>query len=63
MDVLTKDGKRLYGMDAELYLKQESKRDAKFELEVAEWIEEITGSKLKDKNDLGISLKGKFLKK
>eukprot|EP01091_Cochliopodium_minus_P017197 TRINITY_DN6672_c0_g1_i2.p1 TRINITY_DN6672_c0_g1~~TRINITY_DN6672_c0_g1_i2.p1 ORF type:complete len:236 (-),score=73.61 TRINITY_DN6672_c0_g1_i2:406-1014(-) len=44
-------------MDAELYLKQEGKRDQKFELEVAEWIEEVIGGKLKDKNDLGISLK------
>ena len=57
MDVVTTGGKRLFGMDAELYLKQQSKRDPQWELEVAEWIEEIVGEKLKNKNDLGESLK------
>ena len=39
--VFNAQGQRLYGMDAELHLKIEGKRDAAWELEVARWMEAL----------------------
>lgn len=51
------DGSRLYGMDAELFLKREAQRDHELERRIAGWLEKAVGEPLADPNDLWISLK------
>ncbi|GAM22729.1 hypothetical protein SAMD00019534_059040 [Acytostelium subglobosum LB1] len=55
--VLRGDGIRVFGLDAELELKAQSKRDPNFERELATWIEQATGMKLQYPNDLIESLR------
>ncbi|EGC31824.1 hypothetical protein DICPUDRAFT_156272 [Dictyostelium purpureum] len=55
--VYREDGVRLYGMDAEIELKQRAKRDPQLEKELAQWIEKAIGEKLKYPNDLIESLR------
>eukprot|EP01132_Coremiostelium_polycephalum_P009978 gene9978-12230_t len=55
--VLRGDGIRLYGLDAELELKAQSKRDPKYEKDLGHWIEQATGLKLEYPDDLIESLK------
>jgi hypothetical protein len=45
--VETRDGRTLYGMDAELYLKMVDKEDPEWEKKVAEWIEKALGEPLR----------------
>ncbi|KAK5576477.1 hypothetical protein RB653_007621 [Dictyostelium firmibasis] len=51
------DGTRLYGLDAELELKAQSKRDPQTEVELMIWIEKVIGEKLKFPDDLIESLR------
>eukprot|EP01133_Synstelium_polycarpum_P011536 gene11536-13464_t len=51
------DGIRVFGMDAELELKAQAKRDPAFEKELALWIEKATGMKLEFPDDLIESLR------
>ena len=44
--VETKDGRFLYGMDAETYLKMEAKADPEFETKVVAWVEDVIGEPL-----------------
>jgi len=53
----TYDGRVLYGIDAESYMKIQSKEDPEYEREVGEWIEGVIGEKLMDLGDLHGSLK------
>ena len=39
--VFTPEGKRLYGMDADLYLKEQASRDLEFEGKIMSWIESV----------------------
>lgn len=55
--VIGPDGNRLYGFDAELYLKMESKRDPKWEHSILEWVQEVVGQPLADLDDIWLSLK------
>ncbi|EFA76728.1 hypothetical protein PPL_09479 [Heterostelium album PN500] len=55
--VLRGDGIRVYGMDAELELKAQSKRDPAFEKELSQWIEQATGLTMEFPNDLIESLR------
>ncbi|PRP86810.1 hypothetical protein PROFUN_05027 [Planoprotostelium fungivorum] len=55
------DGTRLYGMDAELELKMQSKRDPEFEKSLLQWVEQVAGDKAIDINDFGESLKSGVL--
>lgn len=41
----TKDGRILYGLDAETYLKMTSKEDPELEKKVAKWIESVMNIK------------------
>lgn len=52
----TKDGRILYGLDAETYLKMTSKEDPELEKKVAKWIESVMGIKFSS-YDLGDQLK------
>ena len=60
--VIDDSGKRLYGLDAEIYQKLESKRDPNLELKVALWLENFLGEEVVDRHDLWISLKNGGLK-
>ncbi|KAN0007350.1 hypothetical protein ACTFIU_000549 [Dictyostelium citrinum] len=51
------DGVRLYGLDAELELKAQAKRDPQTEVELVIWIEKVIGEKLKFPDDLIESLR------
>ncbi|KAM9968543.1 hypothetical protein ACTFIW_007693 [Dictyostelium discoideum] len=51
------DGVRLYGLDAELELKAQAKRDPQTEIELIKWIEKVIGEKLKFPDDLIESLR------
>ncbi|EGG24025.1 hypothetical protein DFA_06163 [Cavenderia fasciculata] len=51
------DGIRVYGLDAELELKAQSKRDPQYEKELGKWIEGATGMKLEYQDDLIESLR------
>lgn len=53
------DGSEMYGLDAELYLKQQAKRELnrEWEVKLADWIEVTVGEPLIDKLDLWVSLK------
>lgn len=44
--VVGDDGKRLYGMDAELHLKMKAKEDPEWEKQCAAWVAEVTGEKV-----------------
>jgi hypothetical protein len=55
--VETADGRVLYGLDAETYLKMRAKEDPLRERRLAEWIENLLGEKLENPNDLHQSLK------
>jgi len=55
--VIGHDGNRLYGFDAELFLKMEAKRDRKWEHRILEWIQDVVGEKLADLDDVWVSLK------
>jgi len=54
--VLTKDGRRLFGMDAELYQKMSAKEDPDWDNKVMRWIEEMLGEKMAS-DDLWVVLK------
>ncbi len=54
--VLTKDGRRLFGMDAELYQKMSAKEDPEWDNKVMRWIEEMLGEKMAS-DDLWVVLK------
>lgn len=51
------DGTRLYGLDAELELKAQEKRDPELETNLERWIEEVIGESLEPKGNLQKSLK------
>eukprot|EP01120_Amphizonella_sp_Union-15-10_P011871 TRINITY_DN515_c0_g6_i1.p1 TRINITY_DN515_c0_g6~~TRINITY_DN515_c0_g6_i1.p1 ORF type:complete len:754 (+),score=184.41 TRINITY_DN515_c0_g6_i1:140-2401(+) len=51
------DGRKLYGMDAEHYLKMQAKLDPEFELNLGKWIQSVLGTPLEDPADLHVSLK------
>lgn len=53
------DGSEMFGLDAELYLKEQAKRDLnkEWEVKLADWIEVTVGEPLIDKLDLWLSLK------
>lgn len=51
------DGTRLYGLDAELELKAQEKRDPELETNLERWIEEVIGESLEPKGSLQKSLK------
>eukprot|EP01121_Diplochlamys_sp_Union-15-3_P017106 TRINITY_DN595_c0_g1_i2.p1 TRINITY_DN595_c0_g1~~TRINITY_DN595_c0_g1_i2.p1 ORF type:complete len:375 (+),score=42.15 TRINITY_DN595_c0_g1_i2:34-1158(+) len=53
----TIDGRTVYGLDAESYLKIRAKEDPYFEKEVGQWIESVLGEKLNDLGDLHGCLK------
>jgi len=53
----TVDGRKLYGMDAEHYLKMQEKLDPAWELKLGKWIESVLDEKLEDPGDLYKSLK------
>jgi hypothetical protein len=55
--VETADGRTLFGLDAETYLKIQAKTDPFLERRLAEWIETLLGEKLENPNDLHLSLK------
>jgi len=42
----TRDGRQLFGLDAETYLKTESKRNIALEIKLCEWVEWMIGEKL-----------------
>jgi len=46
------DGVRLYGLDAELEKKSQSKRDPNHERRLLEWIEECIGDPVEPKDDI-----------
>lgn len=58
--VYNKDGKRLYGLDAELYRKMEQKEDSEWDGKVIQWIEAMLNEKLPS-NDLWVCLKNGVL--
>jgi len=45
-DISTRDGKQLFGIDAEAYLKNERKRNIELEQKLCGWIEGLIGEKL-----------------
>ena len=51
------DGTRLYGLDAELELKAQEKRDTELEASLEQWIEKVIGETLEPKGNLQKSLK------
>lgn len=55
--VLDGAGNRLYGFDAELYLKEQAKRDPAWEKNIADWMEAVLGEPLPDREDMWVSLK------
>lgn len=55
-EVYRSDGVRLYGLDAELELKMQSKRDKNYEGELVKWIEDVIGEKM-EFPDIADSLK------
>eukprot|EP01125_Pyxidicula_operculata_P013117 TRINITY_DN4340_c0_g1_i2.p1 TRINITY_DN4340_c0_g1~~TRINITY_DN4340_c0_g1_i2.p1 ORF type:complete len:1104 (-),score=238.96 TRINITY_DN4340_c0_g1_i2:414-3725(-) len=55
--VQTEDGRTLYGLDAELYVKMKAQEDPDFERKVGEWIEDVIEHDIEDTSDLWKSLK------
>lgn len=55
--VIGPDGNRLYGFDAELFLKMEGKRDRNWERKIMEWVQAVLGEPLPDLDDVWVSLK------
>jgi hypothetical protein len=55
--VTTDDGRELYGLDAETYLKIKAKENPNRERRLGEWLETFLEIKLEDPGDLHISLK------
>lgn len=55
--VVGHDGQRLYGFDAELFLRLEAKRDREFERQVLEWVQAVVGETLPDLEDVWVSCK------
>jgi hypothetical protein len=55
--VYRSDGVRLYGLDAELEIKMQAKRDLQFEKEIAVWIEKVSAQTLQYPDDIAKSLK------
>eukprot|EP01102_Stenamoeba_stenopodia_P004596 TRINITY_DN1489_c0_g1_i2.p1 TRINITY_DN1489_c0_g1~~TRINITY_DN1489_c0_g1_i2.p1 ORF type:complete len:668 (+),score=171.48 TRINITY_DN1489_c0_g1_i2:250-2253(+) len=60
-EVLRGDGVRLYGMDAEIEMKMQAKRDPEFERKLKEWLEAVSGEKLSHPDDIAESLKSGIL--
>jgi len=56
-EVVTEDGRRLYGIDAENYSKMKAKMNPEWNKKVIEWIEGMVGHKLEDEENLYVSLK------
>jgi len=54
--VMTPDGQRIHGMDAEIFLKMEGKRDRVREAKILEWVELVVKEPI-DKSDGWVSLK------
>lgn len=55
--VQTDDGRTLFGLDAEIYLKLKAKEDPDWERKIGAWIETVYGKPLIDVADLHTSLK------
>jgi len=55
--VIGHDGNRLYGFDAELFLKMENKRDRVWERSILEWVQTCIGEPLADLDDVWTSCK------
>lgn len=55
--VQTVDGRTLYGLDAETYVRMQGKEDPTWKLKVMEWMEIVAECELADKEDLWSSLK------
>ncbi len=51
------NGNRLYGLDADLFLRQEAKRDRAWERKVLEWVEAVLEEPLVDATDIVASFK------
>lgn len=59
--VFREDGTRVYGFDAELELKKQSKRDKGFEGQLLAWIETVTHCKCKHPENFSESLRSGVL--
>jgi hypothetical protein len=55
--VIDEGGNRLFGLDAEIYLKMQAKRDRGWEKTVLQWVQDVTGEPLLDLDDIWLSLK------
>jgi hypothetical protein len=55
--VLDHEGKRLFGFDAELFLKMEAKRDRVWERSILVWVQDVIEETLNDIEDIYASLK------
>lgn len=55
--VETADGRTLYGLDAETYVRMQGKEDPTWKLKVMEWMEAVAEVPLSNKDDLWLSLK------
>jgi hypothetical protein len=53
----TEDGRTLFGMDAETYLRIKEKEDPELERKTGEWIEDVLGKSIADPSNLYLSLK------
>jgi len=53
----TDDGRTLFGLDAEIYLKLKAKEDPEWESKVGAWIEKVLGKPLIDSKDIHTSCK------
>eukprot|EP00123_Amoebidium_parasiticum_P011906 comp20980_c0_seq1/m.28101 comp20980_c0_seq1/g.28101 ORF comp20980_c0_seq1/g.28101 comp20980_c0_seq1/m.28101 type:complete len:844 (-) comp20980_c0_seq1:581-3112(-) len=51
------DGTRLYGLDAELELKMQAKRDPEFERKLLDWVGAVTNTKFPSDAEFGVALK------
>jgi len=56
-DVLDHNGNKIYGIDADLFLKQESKRDKDWERKVMLWVQEALEEPLVDVDNVYLSLR------
>eukprot|EP00808_Paulinella_micropora_P005019 g83362.t1 len=59
--VVTPEGRRLFGLDAELYLKEQKSRDREFEDAIMAWVQEITQRPLADPTDYWVCLQNGVL--
>lgn len=57
MGVFTEGGRELFGLDADVYLKKQAKRDIQFESELIGWLEKVTNRPLSIPSDVRLSLR------